>query len=82
MALLQFISGQFIVCTETYLTQAAQDSWSANLELLLSGTASFVHMILAYPHQISATHRGYTQAVVTGPQQAVRVPCLTFQPHL
>src|ERR1035438_3334819 len=70
-----------VVCTEVYLTQAAQGSWSAYLELLLSGAASLVHMILAYSHQISAAHRGYTQAVVTSPQQGVRAPCPTFQPR-
>src|ERR1035438_8105624 len=69
-----------VVCTEVYLTQAAQGSWSAYLELLLSGAASLVHMILASSHQISAAHRGYTQAVMTHPQ-AVQAPCPTFQPH-
>ena len=69
-----------VAYTEAYLTQAAQGSWSAYLELLLSGAASLVHMILAYSHQISAAHRGYTQAVVTSPQQAIRAPCPTFQP--
>src|ERR1035438_4668739 len=58
-----------VVCTEVYLTQAAQGSWSAYLELLLSGAASLVHMILAYSHQISAAHRGYTQAVMTSPNR-------------
>jgi len=35
-----------VVCTEAYLTQAAQGSWSADFELLRSGAASHVHMIL------------------------------------
>src|ERR1035438_7548513 len=81
MASPQFIQS-IIVCTVVYLTQAAQGSQSAYLELLLSGAASLVHVNLDCSYQISTTCRGYTQAVMTCcKHQAVQAPCPTFQPH-
>ena len=60
-------------------------SCSGQLECLLRTISEWcyfahIHMILVYPHQVSATHRCYTQAVVTCPQ-AVRAPCPTFLQH-
>src|ERR1035438_3671238 len=80
-------SPQFIQSSHSMYRGLSYSSHSGQLECLLGTTSkwccfAFVHMILAFSHQISAAHRGYTQAVVTCPQ-AVRAPCPTFSttPH-
>src|ERR1022692_262717 len=63
------------VHTEAYLTQAAQGSWSANLELLLSSHCFTCTYSSKLPsHQISATCCSYSTVVMTGSHRLSKPP--------